>query len=395
MRETEIIDVLADDFTGAMDAGVQFAQAGLDTALALSASWRGKAQVHVISSNSRDVDAPEAAVRVQRALGLLRGGAIYKKVDSTMRGHIGLEVQATLDATGLEKAAICPALIQQGRMVRDGRLYVRGLPLAESDFGRDPAWPAASSEMADLVGMPSTHLGLAKVRAGVDSLARAIAAASTRAVTLDAVSSEDVETIGRAALLGGYLPCGSLGLAQAWAAGITGGARPRKRPLSPVAKPALIIAGSQHPNTTAQVKRLLSERNVSELVLRPGLTDGANRVGDELGRGLASGRSVALRFPDERIGAEAAGRLVKEVFSGTGGLFQESRLGALVIVGGETAGWVCEALSVEAVRLMGQVLVGIPWGLLAGGRADGLVVVTKAGGFGDDRALLAIHDALR
>ena len=227
MSESGTIDVLADDFTGAMDAGVQFAKAGLSTTLALRTRWRGGAQVQVISSDSRDVDPHAARACLRQALELLRRGPVFKKIDSTMRGHIGMEIEVTLEATGRERAVVCPALIQQGRRVRDGRLYVGEQLLAESVFARDPAWPATSSEMRDLVDMPSTHLGLEVVRAGPDFLVRSIAAAPTRAVTLDATIPSDLAIIGRAALTGSYLPCGSLGLAEAWAAGITGALRGR------------------------------------------------------------------------------------------------------------------------------------------------------------------------
>lgn len=48
----------------------------------------------------------------------------------------------------------------------------------------------------------------------------------------------------------------------------------------------------------------------------------------------------------------------------------------------------CRALSVEALRIATEVQPGIPGGQLVGGPLDGTWVVTKAGGFGDPRALV-------
>jgi uncharacterized protein YgbK (DUF1537 family) len=47
------------------------------------------------------------------------------------------------------------------------------------------------------------------------------------------------------------------------------------------------------------------------------------------------------------------------------------------------------------MRLYGEVDAGMPWGRLIGGPADGLPVVTKAGGFGGDDALVQAVSFLR
>jgi uncharacterized protein YgbK (DUF1537 family) len=61
----------------------------------------------------------------------------------------------------------------------------------------------------------------------------------------------------------------------------------------------------------------------------------------------------------------------------------------LVLTGGDIAAAVCSALSCGVIDLGGDILPGMPWGRLEGGRISGQMVVTKAGGFGDEDALLA------
>jgi D-threonate/D-erythronate kinase len=46
------------------------------------------------------------------------------------------------------------------------------------------------------------------------------------------------------------------------------------------------------------------------------------------------------------------------------------------------------------VHLLGEVLPGLPVGRLSGGVWDGVLVVTKAGGFGRPAALLDVLGAL-
>jgi uncharacterized protein YgbK (DUF1537 family) len=59
----------------------------------------------------------------------------------------------------------------------------------------------------------------------------------------------------------------------------------------------------------------------------------------------------------------------------------------MLIVGGETANHLCGLLGVQAVRLIGEALPGIPFGRVAGGQADQMTLLTKAGGNGQTDCL--------
>ncbi len=65
-------------------------------------------------------------------------------------------------------------------------------------------------------------------------------------------------------------------------------------------------------------------------------------------------------------------------------------VGGLVLTGGDTAAATCRALGSRVIDLGGDILPGLPWGRLEGGRFPGLMVATKAGGFGNDDALLSV-----
>ena len=54
---------------------------------------------------------------------------LFKKIDSTLRGHVAAEVAAARAALGRRPVIFAPAFPAQGRTVRDGRLYVRGVAL--------------------------------------------------------------------------------------------------------------------------------------------------------------------------------------------------------------------------------------------------------------------------
>jgi len=60
----------------------------------------------------------------------------------------------------------------------------------------------------------------------------------------------------------------------------------------------------------------------------------------------------------------------------------------MILTGGDVATAVCSKLAAEAIWLGGEVLPAIPWGTLHGGLRPRLPVVTKAGSFGDDSAMV-------
>ncbi len=61
---------------------------------------------------------------------------------------------------------------------------------------------------------------------------------------------------------------------------------------------------------------------------------------------------------------------------------------AMILTGGDVASAVCARLEAEAIWLGGEVLPAIPWGTLHGGLRPGMPIVTKAGSFGDESAMV-------
>ena len=60
---------------------------------------------------------------------------------------------------------------------------------------------------------------------------------------------------------------------------------------------------------------------------------------------------------------------------------------ALLLVGGDTAYACLRRLAIHRLELCGEVEPYVPWGRVLGGPWDGMVLVTKAGGFGDPHTL--------
>ncbi|HET6637086.1 MAG TPA: four-carbon acid sugar kinase family protein, partial [Streptomyces sp.] len=120
--------VVADDLTGAADTAVAFAAAGLPTQVAFAGTQgahRGQAHrapaVLALDTDSRRRTARDAAAAVTAALRAAPPARLrMKKVDSTLRGNIGVETTAALDALGCGLALCAPAFPEAGRQTRDG-----------------------------------------------------------------------------------------------------------------------------------------------------------------------------------------------------------------------------------------------------------------------------------
>src|SRR5262249_52507266 len=108
-----------------------------------------------LDTDSRSCSANEAAARVTRAADQLRAAGaewIYKKVDSVLRGNVLAEIEAIRVRCESARVLLAPANPSLGRTIRNGRYFIRGIPLDETDFRLDPEYPRASSLVGELLG---------------------------------------------------------------------------------------------------------------------------------------------------------------------------------------------------------------------------------------------------
>ena len=150
--------MIADDFTGALDAGVQFAKKGFSTkVLVYEKEDFGKienADVLVVDTETRHKTAQEAyrivhqIVKVSVEYGVRY---LFKKTDSALRGNIGSELTAVLDASNGSMLHFLPAFPQMQRITVNGIHYIDGLPVKESVFGADPFEPVITSDVEELI----------------------------------------------------------------------------------------------------------------------------------------------------------------------------------------------------------------------------------------------------
>ncbi|MGH3425874.1 MAG: nucleotide-binding domain containing protein, partial [Nocardioidaceae bacterium] len=76
-------------------------------------------------------------------------------------------------------------------------------------------------------------------------------------------------------------------------------------------------------------------------------------------------------------------------------LARTGEVGGLVVVGGDGARALLAGLGATGIELVGSVAPGVPLGTLVDGEAAGMPIATKAGGFGEEHALVTAAEAVR
>ena len=114
---SNIVGIIADDLTGANDTALQFYLKGANTQILLSdeiepVNAKGT-QTWAISTESRNVEPEIAYERVLKATKMfaekLNPDFYYKKIDSTLRGNIAVEVLGIMAALEYDAAVVVPA----------------------------------------------------------------------------------------------------------------------------------------------------------------------------------------------------------------------------------------------------------------------------------------------
>jgi uncharacterized protein YgbK (DUF1537 family) len=419
------IGIFADDLTGALDACARFPARGLATFVSMSTTIpigaNGAYQVVALNMDSRRHDegrAREAAIRASSSLKAAGFEPLFNKVDSTLRGHPGLEADAVLGAVKAELMLVAPAFPAQGRTVVDGHLLIRGVPVDQTEVGRDPLNPVPASSVVELMrantGLEVASIRLDEVRHGPERLAELferLAAGGGAVAVLDSESDADLWSIVVAASRCNrrLLLTGSGGLAGSLANAYGTEKTKRPRDERQARQPYLVVAGSQREIVRAQLETLRRQARARVVEVDGdrllNAIEGAaerERVIGVATRSIKEGRSTALLLTSRTVGpgagraallSVARDRLVAEL-----GAITSSVIGtganALVLLGGDTALGVLRAIDATGIVLRNEPLPGVPAGIIHGGAMDGAPVVTKAGAFGDEETLLHVFDYL-
>ena len=410
--------VLADDLTGAADAAVALAGPALDAQVFLDFAAAVHATVQVVSVdlNTRAMAQADAAATVARATAAWvdSGRQVFKKIDSTLRGHIGAELAAlcrgfrAVDGQTLVTPLLCivaPAHPALGRTVEGGRLSVHGVraaaqavPLADdlASFGL----ACAALDIATLRSTPPQALSSL-----MESVAGVAAPGRASALVCDALTVHDMQLVVDAARRARVTPVwvGSGGLAQALAAQheVRAGNVLVKIPVEIPAtkaheeahKSLAFVVGSFSPVARQQIRALVDTGEVTcvALSINDLLNAQAGNVPGCIDALLATGRDLVLCVdPDLEVRPE----LTETVARGLAAVVASrvDRLAALVCCGGDTSRALLASMRIQSLCVHRSTETGSTHARSLS--YPDLPMILKAGAFGDAGLLVRLRSQL-
>jgi len=399
--------IIADDITGSNDTGVQLKRRGLDTVVTLDAASVGIQPVsYVLDTESRPLYGDAAFCVLSEAVSKLdmsKFDHVVKKVDSTLRGPIAHEVAAVDKAYKPELIVFMPALPDLGRTTTNGVHMLQGKPITETELAKDPIAPVCEDNLQKILEKvydePVTHIGLEAIESGNITLN------GGRVYTFDAATNAHMRKVVSAAIATGkkILWVGS--------AAIVDNLADVQTPYQPaVALVASLSEVSREQVKYAQMKGVQTVTVPTEDItgfIHNGAQSGRQREQELIDQAVSiinSGQDVIIvssvsldraEMDKIDIAARECGmtrvQVSKIVLKYMGrimaGVMERVQISGIFVTGGDTTMGFLSEVGATGLRIVSEVLIGIPMTRIVGGKYDNTKVITKAGAFGQNDEL--------
>jgi len=426
---SNIAGIIADDLTGANDTALQFKLNGADTNILLNnnieKSQTSVSQAWAISTESRNVSPQEAFDKVKEATQLfvdkINPDFFYKKIDSTVRGNIAVEVMSVLEILGWDAAVIMPAFPQEGRITVGGYHLLKGVPIERTEMARDPHSPITESHLPTML---KTQLGtnlqslvgqleLKTIMDGAGPILiklNSLITEGKKIIVADSVSTTDLEQIVLAMQKSNYkiLPVGTAAAAKVlsneWFPKHT------EEELLPTKLPKLpkfIVSGSATHITANQIDKLEQsdefEDNclIIELDMNTVLEGVQDALVDRIISNLGNNNIVLVHtskliknfdgFADDTIKADltksSLANVITDFLAELTKRVLEKKKAILITLGGETSYKCCNAINANQLKLIDEVLPAIALGRSVN---SDQWIVTKSGNLGGVNTIIEI-----
>ncbi len=425
---SNIVGIIADDLTGANDTALQFKLNGADTNIILNGKIQkpqdSSSQAWAISTESRNLPPQEAFEKVKDAVKLfcdeINPDFFYKKIDSTVRGNIAIEVLSVLDVLGWDAALILPAFPQEGRITVGGYHLLKGVPIERTEMARDPHSPITESHLPTLLETQlgenfKNLVGVLELKTILDGAGpiliklNELISEGKKIIIADSVSTTDIEQVVLAMSKSDYkiLPVGTAAMAKVlsnvWFPPEENEVLSIKLPKLP----KLIVSGSATQITANQIDKLEQSEEYEEncLVIEletdtilNGVSDGlVERVVSNLGDDnivLVHTSKLMINFngfAEESMNADLTkaglANKITDFLSELSKRVLEKKKAVLITLGGETSYKCCNAINANQLKLIDEVLPAIA---LSKNANSDQWIVTKSGNLGNLNTIIEI-----
>ncbi|MBM7632277.1 four-carbon acid sugar kinase family protein [Geomicrobium sediminis] len=413
MNKSHELVIIADDLTGANDSGIQLAKKGRRATVffnAKEAIEHGE-DVTILDTDSRAITPSQAYQCIASLMNGLKTKSplphIYKKIDSTLRGNLGAEIQALYDSRAFDVVIIAPAYPKAGRKTKAGFHYVQNQLLHHTEVSRDPKTPVLESHIPTLLTQQlSQAVGHIQPALYKDESQWELEINRLRNTSPFIVSdANDDEELQRLAMLQSSLPLrtlwvGSAGLIEMLYDHLFNPLEVTKveRKLLPTEGQTLIVSGSASTSTAKQIEQLKRDSDIQTLPINmTHITTNTASISDyvnELDRMLWNKQHVLLiieEVPEQT--KNISNIIVKTLAVITAHGVASGQVINLILTGGDTAKAVVTELGVKGITLLKEIEDGIPLGQLIGDPP--CTIITKAGAYGNQHSLVHAYNYLK
>lgn len=376
--------VIADDFTGMLDTGVQFAKYSNKVTATTNynidfSSIPDDIEVLIIDTETRHALAEVAYDRLAKLFNRAKLSDIkyiYKKIDSVFRGNVGPELKAMADCLDTKNIPLVPSYPDNNRIIKDGKLYI------DRDF-KD-----YSNQHYDI------DLQKKLSREEISLITKASNNEDGEFLFMDAVSNDDLEknlSYLENKDLTNYV-VGSAGFAEFYAKFLF---ETKIDNSFEIKLPLIVICGSLNKATRAQnsfVKRkgypVISLEH-KMLTSRDRFLDEYDALIDSIYANSRNNKIVVAETTSEPIDevkiidddpriliGNALGHMTKS-------LMEKSIKGTFLFTGGDTLFWCMKVLGVSSIRPIAEIEPGVVVSKV-NYLGETINVITKSGGFGEE-----------
>ncbi|MBZ4682971.1 MAG: D-threonate/D-erythronate kinase [Fusobacteriaceae bacterium] len=372
------ISIIADDFTGANDIGIQLKKYGLKVITkTYNTKISVKSDVEIISTESRNIDKKQAYERVKNSfLEIKASDKFFKKIDSTLRGNIKEELKAIQENIDKkEKILVIIGFPNTNRKIINGKHYIGETPLHLTEFKNDPYHPIKTNDLLEYF-----QGEIVKINDIRDNLKEKLENTKSQIIIFDTENNNDLDIIAKSVIelqLDKYI-IGSSGimeyLMKYWGYS--------KQQIA-------IISGSCNAKNIEQIKILEKDNNIEvvdvDFTKKNIDVDIKKYKKDILIRSIKDIEQYnksKLNYEIEEI-TDIFTEISKKII-------KENSIKNLIISGGEISINVLKKLNIEYLEVIKEIEPGIAYL-----KYKDYNIITKPGGFGSEKFYKKAYDFMK
>jgi D-threonate/D-erythronate kinase len=423
--------VVADDLTGSNATGVLLSKDGFKCATFMYPELITEKEINSydvvsISTDSRGIKKEDAYNAVYKEVREMKDKTklFTKRIDSTLRGNVGAEIDGIIDALDGERVAVVVASYPDSERISvGGFLLVNSIPLEKTPVSKDPKAPVTMSRVKNIIKQQSKYevgeLFLSDVMNGEEYLKEKMEELKNKGnkiIVVDAATDDEIITIAKASKNCSFdIICVDPGPFTRYMMSETYGPSPVE-----LGKKVFFAIGSVSEITRKQIETLLSEKspkivhlNSENLIYEDKrekeIKNAISKIKDYLKDDRCEALGVITTLEEDEV--LDLGKIAKELNTNEEELSQRinkgiaeiteialeissSAIGGLYTSGGDVTVEVMNKLGVNGIELKDEVIPLAVYGKFIGGKYPGMPVVTKGGLIGDSNTLVKCIDYL-